>query len=184
MGHPMHGILFSEFKKYFVERAGGAQWGPALQEAGLGNKVYLPNQIYADQELVSLVVAASKRTGRSPAALLEDFGEYIAPHLLALYRAQINPEWKSLDVVEKTEQLVHTAVRLRMPGADPPHLRCTRTSPSQVVMEYDSPRRLCPVAKGITRGVGRHLKENLRLTETTCMLEGGSQCRIVIDRMP
>lgn len=174
----MHGLLFSELKKFVVARLGAEAWNKLLAEAGLAAKIYMPTQTYNDEELVRLVTTASKTTGIAVPDLEEAFGEFIAPELLKLYSAQINPAWKTLDVIEKTESFVHRAVRLKVPGADPPRLATTRPRPDEVILEYTSARRLCPVAIGIIKGTARTLNETVELRQDECMLRGDARCLI------
>ncbi|MBI2078611.1 MAG: heme NO-binding domain-containing protein [Euryarchaeota archaeon] len=153
----MHGLIFSELKKYVVARLGGEAWNKLEAEAGLANKIYLPNQVYADEELGRLVGAAVR------------------------YHQQINPTWKALDLIEKTEEMIHRVVRLKIPGAQPPHLNVTRTSPKKLMMMYSSPRRMCGVAIGLARGVGKQYKEPLKVSEQACMNKGATACAISIE---
>jgi hypothetical protein len=39
---------------------------------------------------------------------------------------------------------------------------------------------MCAVAKGIAKGVAAHYSENIRISESTCMLRGAADCRITI----
>ena len=68
------------------------------------------------------------------------------------------------------------------PTAPPPHLRVQRLSPTSVLVDYRSKRRLCAVAKGIARGVGAHYNEALIIDERSCMHAGAAACEIVISR--
>lgn len=174
----MHGLIFSELKKFVVAQLGADAWNKLLTEAGLGSKLYLPTQAYSDEELGRLVATASRLTGIPSARLLESFGQFIAPELLRLYSTQINPAWRTLDVIEKTESFVHRAVRLKVPGADPPRLATTRPSPDEVILEYTSQRRLCPVAIGIIKGTAQSLKDDVEVREDQCMLRGDARCLI------
>ena len=178
----MHGVLFAELKQFVVAKAGGEAWNQLCKEAGLEGKVFLPNQAYADGDLESLVVAGSKVTGIPVPQLQEAFGAYIAPQLLKLYGTQINPAWRTLDIVDHTESMVHRIVRIKMPGAQPPRLVTTRTDPNTVVMEYTSQRKMCAVAIGIIRGVGTHFKENIDVTESECMHKGAQRCLVTVRR--
>src|SRR5688572_2143729 len=135
----MHGMIFAELKRYVVTKYGGETWNKLVQDAGLGGKVYLPTQVYDDSEVNRIIEAAVKATGSTAKAVQTDFGLFAAPELMKLYSSQINPTWKSLDLIEKTEEMVHRVVRLKIPGAKPPHLKCTRVSPKKVVIEYTSP---------------------------------------------
>lgn len=53
-----------------------------------------------------------------------------------------------------------------------------------MVITYTSRRRLCAVAKGIMRGVGRHYREELTIEETTCMLSGAAACTLIATKAP
>lgn len=180
----MHGTIFAELKKYVDAKVGGDAWAQLLVSAGLGPRLYMALQAYPDEELVKIVTAASKATRQPAAVILEDFGLFIAPDLLGMYRSLVKPEWRSLEVIEHTEDTIHKVVRRQHADATPPYLRASRTGPEQVTVIYDSPRRLCAVAKGIIRGVGEHYKEQLILRETSCMHVGAVACTIEVDRKP
>ncbi len=81
-------------------------------------------------------------------------------------------------MIEHTEETIHRVVRMRQPGAAPPRLHVERKSPDEVVLTYDSPRRLCAVARGITRGVAKKFEERITITDRACMLSGASKCLI------
>ena len=176
----MHGIIYRELQKYVDTKFGGDTWATLLKKADLGGKMYTSLQHYPDAEAVALVTTASHMTGLPAAAILEDFGEFIAPDLLSMYKAAVKPEWKTLDLIENTEQTIHKIVRINNPGATPPVLQVTRTSPTEVVLTYTSARKMCAVAKGIAKGVAKHYNERVAITETACMLKGSPSCKLSI----
>jgi len=55
----MHGIIFSELKKYVDERLGGAAWGALLEKAGMSGRIYMPVQEYPDADAVKLVATVA-----------------------------------------------------------------------------------------------------------------------------
>lgn len=176
----MHGIIFLELKKYVETKLGAEAWSQLLKEAGLEYRFYLATETYADQEALALVSTATRITGNPAAAILEDFGHFIVPDLLKVYGALIKPQWKTLDLLENTESMIHTAVRIGSPGATPPALACSRPSPDEVVVTYQSPRKMCALAKGIVTGVAEHYNERVLLNETSCMLNGDACCEISV----
>lgn len=178
----MHGVIFAQLKKFVEARHGGAAWNSVRSEAGLSSRAYLSVQKYPDEELRALVAAASKITGKPADSLLEDFGAFLTPELVRMYRSMIPAEWTALDLIEHTETRMHKVVRMNDAEATPPHLRVRRVSPTSVIIDYQSPRRLCAVAKGIARGVGAHYKEALVVEERRCMKTGAPACEIVISR--
>ncbi|HEX5725849.1 MAG TPA: heme NO-binding domain-containing protein [Longimicrobiaceae bacterium] len=178
----MHGIIFAELKKYVDARHGGDTWRTLLREAGLGAKMYVPVTEYPDAEAAAIVAAASRATGTPAQAILEDFGEFIAPDLLAMYRALVKPEWRTLEVLENTEETIHRVVRLKNEGARPPEIRAVRTAPDEVTVHYGSERRMCGVTIGIVRGMAAHYGEQVSVRETACMHRGADACEIVVRR--
>ncbi|MBI4710274.1 MAG: heme NO-binding domain-containing protein [Nitrospirae bacterium] len=180
MGTEMHGIIFLELQKYVVGMLGNDAWNQLMNKAGVKQKIYLCSEVYPDQEILALVAALSKSTGESAPALLEDFGKFIVPALFKMYRVLIKPEWKTLDVIEHAEETIHKVVRIKNPGALPPALKCTRTGPGEIVINYKSPRRLCSLAKGIAQGLAAHFNERISINEKTCMLKNADSCSISI----
>jgi predicted hydrocarbon binding protein len=176
----MHGILFTELRKYVGIKFGHDSWMAMLDNAGLGKKTYMPFQAYPDADMIALVTAASRMTGRPVQAILEDYGEFIAPDLFIMYQSLIKPQWRTLDVLEHIETTIHTVVREQNPEATPPALVCKRPSSEEVVITYTSARKLCAVAKGIIRGLAKWYKEEVTISESSCMLEGGSACIISV----
>ncbi len=176
----MHGIIFMGLKKYVDTKLGGDTWKNLLKESGIGSKTYVPIQVYPDQEAIVLVSTASKMTGEPVPAILENFGEFIVPDLVDLYGHLIKSEWKTLDLIENTGELIHRVIRMKNPGANPPELECSRPSPDEVVITYKSPRKMCALAKGLAKGIAEHYDENILITEASCMLKGSPDCKISV----
>lgn len=168
----MHGLLLSQLRRFAAEKHG--------VQAELRDRVFVTTETYPDAEFVAAVNAVAKRAGTDVQALLEEFGEFIAPTLLSAYKPFIRPEWKALDVLEHTENNIHRAVRLHDPEAIPPRLQFRRVSPREVVIFYESARKLCAVARGIARGVAVHYGEQVEITDLTCMLKGKPTCTIAV----
>jgi predicted hydrocarbon binding protein len=176
----MHGVIFAEMKKYVETRIGGDTWNDLLIRSGLGERTYTASQPYPDEEAIALVSTASRITGMPVPAILEDFGEFIVPDLAKTYKVMIRPSWKTLDLIENTESIIHRVVRVAYRGATPPILQSNRISPDEVVVVYQSPRKMCALARGIVKGIAKLYDEHVTITETTCMLKGDPSCRIVV----
>jgi hypothetical protein len=178
----MHGIIFSELRKYVETKHSKETWNTLLRNAGLANKTYLPVQKYPDAEIVAIVGAAASITGLSESAVLEDFGEFLAPALM-MFGHLLWAEWKTIDVIENTEGTVHSVVRVKNPGAQPPKLKAQRNGADEVVLVYTSPRQMCALAMGIGMCLGKHFNERIAVKQTTCMHQGAPQCEIVFRKL-
>src|SRR5262249_21516773 len=111
----MHGMVFMELKKFVVAGLGPEAWNQLTTMAGTPGKVYLPSQVSDDAELSCLVATASEITGKPAAELVEAFGAFIVPSLLRRFGAHINPAWRTLDLLENTEETIHRVVRISTP---------------------------------------------------------------------
>ncbi len=178
----MHGVIFLELRKFVGARLGEGAWDDLIRQSGLGSSIYLAAKDYPDAEAPSWS-RPLLRQRQSSGELLEDFGEFVVPDLLQFYGSQLDPAWKTLDVIENTEETIHKVVRRRNPGAKPPELRCERPSPDEVVVRYMSARRMCALAKGICRGLAAHFGEQIAISEFGCMLAGARECRISVQRL-
>jgi hypothetical protein len=179
----VNGLIFIEVGKFAQARLGVAGWQRLARAAGVAHRVYVPVANYPDEELVGLLNALSGEIGVPVRALLETLGEFIVPDLMGLAQSVIQPGWKTLDLIANTEGAIHEVIRHTGSHSNPPHLRCRRLSEDEVVVNYASPRRLCPLARGIVKGVAAHYGETVALAEPSCMLRGDTACRIVVTRI-
>ena len=175
----MHGIIHLELQRFVIERHGEEAWRSVVGKAGLTGEIFTALRSYPDEQLLGLVGAAVELTSANPTVLLEAFGEYLAPRYIALYGKLLKPEWRTLDVLEHAENTIHRVVRMREAGALPPRLQAKRLSPTVISMTYDSPRRLCAVARGIARGIAAQFGEQISIADPRCMLRGDPACVMV-----
>jgi hypothetical protein len=179
----VHGFIFAEIRDFVTSGLGAATWRSLLKKAELGDREYETFLEYPDKEAVQIVVTASEMTGKTVAEILEAFGTFLGPHLLKAYRPLIDPSWKTLEFLENTEETIHRVVRSRNRQAKPPALSWKRTAPDEVVLTYSSPRKMCPLAKGIALGVAQSYGEELEVDESTCMHRGDPQCTMAFKRV-
>ena len=176
-------IFFAELKKFVQRGYGEEAWLRLSAEAGVTRMSNLALESYPDAEFFALVAATERMSGIAAPTLLNQFGEFIVPDLMKVFSAFVDDKWNALDLLENTESVMHRAVRLQDPNAEPPRLRIIRSGPDRVTILYSSPRKLCAVAIGIIRGVATHYGESLRVEQTTCMHTGARECTLVTSRV-
>ena len=179
----MHGMIFSELQSYAEDKLGPGSWNAVLKRAGLEQSVYFPIQEYPDCEASALIAAVSTATRRNLSLVLEDFGEFIAPTLMKLHGHLLLPEWKTIDVIDHTEGTIHSVVRMKDPAAAPPHLTTKRLGQDEVLLVYTSPRKMCALAVGISRGLAKHFEETIVANHRMCMHRGAPRCEIIFRKM-
>jgi len=173
----MHGLIFSELKKYVETKFDAKTWNTLLDQAGLKGNLYLAASVYPDNDLLSLVTTACKATGLTPNAILEDFGDFIAPDLIRQYGFLVKPDWTLVDFLCNTEETIHKIVRFH-PGVTPPQLIVRRVDDDRVTISYDSKRKMCALLKGIVKGTARQYKKTVSIVESRCMLRGDAECTV------
>lgn len=177
----MHGLIHTEFASYLKQQQGIKTWQKVIEKAGLADRLYLQVGSYPDEEIQALVAAAAELTEQSADELLEGFGFYLVPRLIESYRSYIDPQWKTLELLLNTEQTIHRVVRLKDKFAAPPRLKFSRSGESSLLLEYDSPRKMQAVARGMIKGVADFYGEQIRITESS-IPSGGIQLQVVLKK--
>lgn len=177
----MNGIVFVQIGKFAQSQLGEQAWREVVRSAGVPSRLYYRVADYPDEEAFALLSALSTAVGEPLSVILESLGEFIVPDLMKMSRYWIKPEWKTLDLIANTEKTIHDTLRSEGSRTNPPRLQCRRSSPEQVIVTYDSPRKLCALAKGIIAGVAKHYGERVTIAEPTCMLKGEPACELVVN---
>jgi len=179
----MQGIMFIELSRFIDERLGSGEWERTLAAAGLSDRTDSPREPGPDEEFLSIVNGVAPKSGEPVQSILESFGEFIARVLRGGPSWRLLAEgWGLFQFLEHTEGPTHAVSRAPDPAAAPPRLRTVRSEPDEVLIFYDSPRRMCSVAKGIVRGAANHFGERVELIESRCMLAGAPRCEITVRR--
>jgi predicted hydrocarbon binding protein len=179
----MDGTLLAALEEYVDEQYGDASWMALLDEAGIGPKEYRRGEQVPDTDLTAIVRAVPAITPVPLSSLAEDFGRCFAAELWTRYRHLARPEWRMLDILENVES-IYVAVGASLFGSALPVLRGVRSADAEVTLLYASPRRLCALVKGVTRGIAAALGENVQIVEKACMLAGAPACEIVVRAGP
>jgi len=175
----VHGIVHVTFRDHAVAQVGKDGWRQLVHDAHVERPNYRVTESYPDDELTALILALARRTDRRVNDVLEDFGRAAASELLGVYGSFVRPEWRTLDVVEHTEHVIHRAVRMRDPGAAPPGLVAERRGRDEVAVLYRSERRMCAFGQGIILALADHYGERISVSQPKCMHLGAPHCEIV-----
>jgi hypothetical protein len=173
------GTIFEAFGDYVKNRcspAANAQVAKVLAGVRL-----LATSEYPDQ-LVRDAVASVARTELKPGNdVLEAFGEHFIDWAKPRYRMAFAAP-SARDFLLRMD-VVHQSVRNLAKAAKPPEFVYEKPAPDRLVMIYRSPRKLCPVMRGLYKGLGAAFGEKILVNETTCMLKGAHECRFELTFM-
>lgn len=178
----MQGVILEEMRLYVVNEFGEAASSQVLERSGRpAGHQYDPDQAYPDQELGLLALRAAEVTGKPIPEILEGFGEAIVPEMFKYYSILVNPRWSFNDFLLSMEPVLHAALQLHTPGAQPDKVQATRTGPDSVRIVYDSPLRACAAVRGIIRGAATHYGVEIEITENECVLRGDPACVFTVE---
>lgn len=180
----MHGSIFALLKRYVQTQYDHSTWVRLLEAANLSAVDFDHKNVYPDEHMYALVGQAAEMTGLSADELHEKFGEYLVPDLMYMYQRLVQPEWKTLDMIENTELTMHAQVRSEHTGNAPPVLDVTRVSPHELYIDYVSKRRMGALAVGIVRGLATYFDEADQITVEPVTSENGERVRIRVLQRP
>jgi len=159
----MHGIIFNQLYKFIREEHGPDTLTTVKDRAGVGYKFFDATKTHPDEDLTSIVTAASAVLNAPAEELLEAFGKFLVPGLLRTYSAHIKPEWNCMDLLEHVESTMHKVVRNANPDHSPPELGVKRVSVNEVQIEYTSRRKMSALGIGIIMGIAEHFGEQVNV---------------------
>jgi len=174
----MHGIVHKTLKEYVEEDVDAAEWDEIVDRAGLEPKLYLPVTHYPDEEVTAVFDALTAATGKSEADVQRAFGRRLAPELLNTFKAHVRDDWATRELLLALE-IVYERVAAQDEDSDLPAVE-TEADGGDVVVTYDSERKLCSVARGVVLGVADHYDDDVTITEPECARKGADRCRLRI----
>lgn len=175
---PLHGSMFLELKRFAEVRWGPGGWTALLDAAGFPHRVYLATADHPDPEFAALVAAVARRTGITKAAAEREFGRYVGPEFIRMYAHFFRPEWRTLDVVERTGDLIHRSVGSAGAGKWPGAIRTSRSGENEVSVIVHLPEERCDLSAGIIEGIAAHFRERIEVVQVSCRARGDAQCEM------
>lgn len=175
----MHGTILNEVKHYVEVKYGPETWKSLLEQAGFSKTtMFLAVKNYSDEDLKKIINKALEMTKMTLPAFLRDLGVFIGNYLIKNYSSLINPSWGALDLIANTELNIHKVLRAQDPNMTPPQLTIERLGPKDLIIKYNSPRKMCFLAEGIVEAISKHYRQKITTVQKTCMHKGDAFCSI------
>jgi len=149
----MKGIIFNAVEEAVTELHGADTWDELLERAGLDG-AYTALGNYPDDELFTLVGAASALTEQATDDVLRILGRHALPILAAQVEELVDRDGHVFDFLASVHDIIHVEVRKLSPGATPPDLVAERLADDVLRLSYRSSRGLSALAEGLIVGAG------------------------------
>lgn len=171
----MKGIVFNLLEEAVSTEFGDATWDRLLDDAGLDG-AYTSLGSYDDAEIFRLVGVASAALNLPEQDVLRWFGRRAMPLLAQRYPSFFAGHPDTRSFLLTLNNIIHPEVRKLYPGASPPVFDFDAVDSEQLVIGYNSARRLCALAEGFMQGAAEHFGEQAKITHPQCMHHGAAKC--------
>jgi len=175
----MKGIVFTYLEDFVSERQGLEAWDDLLENTPLRTEdgIFVAPGNYPDEDFMTLVQATSKKARMPGDDFVFALGEFVLSKFHADYPEFFEEVSTAKEFLLTVDDIIHVEVKKLYPDVVLPAFRYEDRAPDALTMIYKSPRRLCPLARGLISGVGKHFKEQISISETECTRRGGRECR-------
>ena len=161
----MRGVVFTELMEFVEEKLGFDVADKMVEKAKLDNHgVFTQGGNYPFEHMVKLLTALSEITGKSPATLLEIFGEHLFNVLVKIYGKNIKEDTTALEFIDSVEDYVHVEVKKLYPDAELPTFKTTYKDDEKIVLIYESEKKLDSFAYGLMKACGDYFGEPLEIS--------------------
>jgi hypothetical protein len=176
----VQGVILIGIQRFVRERFGADFWRMVETDVNIAGRLYLPSQSYPMSEVDAVIGSVSRYSGMTIPLVLESIGDYVAPDMLGVYSGMIEPQWSLLDVLLRSEAIVErAALKHGIKLANSP-VQGRAGSNGEIMLAYRSPWRICPLIKGLVRGIGAHMNEPVAIEEIRCMSTGSPSCELAV----
>lgn len=182
----MKGIVFNLLEEVVTTHLGEQAWDGILAGSGVDG-AYTSLGNYPEEEFARLVGALSRESGKSDREALKWFGQRAMPHLADRYPEFFRTHKDMRSFLMSLNDVIHAEVRKLYPGADVPVFEfetpAGASADDTLIMRYRSKRKLCQLAEGFIAGASDQFGEVVTVTQSSCMLDGASEC-VFVCRFP
>ena len=177
----MQGSIFTAFSELVIEQQGMAAWDEMLDKVQpASDGIYTKGQQYDDDELFSLVGALAEKTGLPATDLVRAFGQFLFDKLYANMPPNVEHIDNLRDFLFAIDSVIHVEVQRIHPDAYLPKFHYEVNESDDLIMYYESKRKLCHAAEGLIMGAAAQFDSEVNILHPECMHEGSSRCKLVI----
>ncbi len=177
----MQGSIYTSFSEMVIEKMGMSVWNELLAVVNPRSEgVYTNGMQYDDAEIMAFVSALSTITKIEASLLVRGFGEYLFIHLFNSSPANLSQMNNLQDFLLCIDSVIHKEVKRVYPKAYLPTFECTEADNGDLVMFYQSKRKLCYLSEGLITGAAKHFDQVITIEHPECMHHGAGKCKLVI----
>jgi hypothetical protein len=178
----MKGVVFTEFLGFVAEHYGEDTVDDIIDASALpSGGAYTAVGTYSHTEMAMLCGALAHHIGEPVSDLVRRFGSHLSRTFAREYPEFFPPGGNFFDFLSGIEGHIHVEVRKLYPDAELPTFKVQQRTSTELIMDYQSPRRMGHLAEGLILGTAREFGVEVRVR--TIPVEGSEAdvSRFVID---
>lgn len=180
----MKGAVFIALNEMIESQYGINTWEELLDEVKPpSNGIYTSTEDYSDDEMTQFVLAISKKLSLESSQVTRLFGKFLFTELNKKYGIFTKLSSSLFEFLVSIENVIHKEVRKLYTNPNLPTLACEIKNENEIIVTYQSPRKLCFLAEGLMFGAANYYKENVVIDHTQCMHDGFDTCTLHIKRV-
>ena len=156
----MRGLIFTELFELIEEKFGYEFLDELIVDSKLPNDgAYSTTGNYPFDELLTIVVGLSEKTGVPIPDLLELYGTHLFPTLVGMFPEYSPSSVKLLDFITQVETFIHVEVKKLYPDVELPKFEILEQNAKSLTFHYVSSKKLHHLAKGLLIGASAYFNE-------------------------
>ena len=178
----MKGIVFTEFLDMVESTFGYEVVDHIIEQSDLASDgVYTSVGTYHHSEVVQLLMNLSEKVNIEPMVLLKEFGKYLFDTFLKQYPQFFTSHDNSFDFLMSIDNHIHVEVQKLYPEATLPKFDSEILLSGEMIMIYQSERKMAALAEGLMEKAFAHYGEMCEVKKDV-LKEDGSEVKFTITK--
>jgi hypothetical protein len=178
----MKGMVFTEFLSFVTSQYGEDMVDDIIAASPLpSGGAYTSVGTYSHTEMVTLCTELAGRTQETVPNVVRRFGSYLSCTFAREYPSFFPNDGDFFSFLASIEKHIHVEVRKLYPDAELPTFTVQQRTPTGMVIDYESPRRMNDLAEGLILGSARVFGVDVRVQMIPMETDGKPISRFVID---
>lgn len=160
----MKGVIPVCLKKMVIENHGNDHWQAILEDADLPKTtMFSVREDVEDATILKVMASCAKVLELSMSDIIDEFGDYwvnsFAPKIYYAYYLGVS---SAKEMILKIDR-IHNMVTRDIKNARPPRFQYEEIDAKTLRVTYNSERNLIDLFIGLTKGIGKYFKEDLKI---------------------
>jgi len=179
-GSDDEGLGFTTFYEYCEQAFDEDLLDDVIEEAGVPNDgAYTSVGTYPFEQMVALISALCRQTGRPMPEILHNFGRFCFGKWVA-YSPDFFRNKQLFDVLASIDHFHEHEVRKLYPDAELPSFKVIARTDDRLTLRYDSCKPLADLAAGVIAGASNYLLTPVSIERSVGQDPGGDYVRFDI----